>query len=364
MKRSLFLLVLLLFSVQAVLACRYTVREIGFSRLASTQYSLVIIDANAPPTSAKFAQIQNKLKDSNIHFLVLHPSNDNQHPAVIDAKESGISFPATLLWSDSRRIRLLADSPLDQVLKELLHAPMVMRLQTELYQRFAFVILIHSTDSTSNYLSRIQLEKACADITNRMPNMPKQVSQGPMVVDLPVEQFRAESTLLWSLGIDQIPEQAQAIIIYGRGRIMGDLLSYSSIMNGEAFKRLAMIGADCECGLDKKWMLGPQIPMNWPQQERQKLADELLFDVDNPLVLAEMSHILSKEQVANSGGNLSFAPTAFDLDAFLSSSPTPDQAAADTQKARFNPILIYIILSVLVLLIGSILFMKRNIKRR
>ena len=76
---------------------------------------------------------------------------------------------------------------------------------------------------------------------------------------------------------------------------MGEKVNAGQIREGLLYKYMSMIGADCECGLDRKWMLGKQIPLLWPSVSRQTLATNLGFDVDNPMLLSEMSMILAKE---------------------------------------------------------------------
>lgn len=342
-------------------ACRYTVREIGFSSLANSQYSIVVIDQNADPESKHYQKIRNDLNNSNITLIFLNPETDQNHPVLVLSSEKGLNLPATILWSPEGRIVELNPNNTLSLSQQVLNSQLRNDLLKRFYNHFAFAILVESSNEELNNKAFDILTQSCSDINNRMPNMPKQVSQGAMVYRISADQWDEERILLWSLGLDETPETPQVIIIYGRGRIIGDLLAYESIMNQEVFRRLAMIGADCECGLDRKWMLGPQIPMNWPSQNRQALADELGFDVDNPMVLAEMSYILSKEQINNLDTDVSFAPEEIDLNELFGNKTKTELLPENQTTTRFvhNAILI-LSLSLLILAVGGILFFRRG----
>jgi len=143
--------------------------------------------------------------------------------------------------------------------------------------------------------------------------MPKEVKKGPTAIFISQEKSLQEQILLWSLGVKERPDEPMAFVLYGRGRMMGDVISMASVQEGQLHNLLLMIGADCECGLDRKWMLGSQIPMLWDEESRQQLQNEVGFDVDNPMILAEMSRILAKETKPELAGDIGFGPDVIDL---------------------------------------------------
>ena len=55
-----------------------------------------------------------------------------------------------------------------------------------------------------------------------------------------------------------------------------------------------VIGLNCECGLDRKWMEGVMIPQQWDENVRRRLAEHLGFDPESPAIRVEMSQILAK----------------------------------------------------------------------
>ncbi len=361
MKKRLISSLLVLFIALQIIACRFTVREIGFSTLSRDFYSLVFIDSDLNPASTAIVGLRNHLKDSNIGLIIINPSTDQTHPALLAAKQANIQFPAIILLSPDGRILLVEQADLKEIADEILSSPLRLQFVNNFYNSFAYTVLIEGKNSVRNTQAEEILEKACRDISNRIPNMPKQVRNGASVLKISSSDFDNEKIFLWSLGINEIPESPLALVIYGRGRIIGDVLNFKDISDNLAFKYMAMIGADCECGLDREWMLGDQIPLDWSTSTRQLLTNELGFDVDNPMILAEMSHILSKERVEGLNTTLSFAPEEIDLDDFFSTSKKSLQPESpEAQSQPYNPLYFILILTLIILITGGILFHRRK----
>lgn len=361
--RKLFLVCILILGSSIIAwACRYTVREIGFSSLSNSLYSIVLIDGNIDPRAPEYNVIRKQLADSNIGLIILDPAKDQEHPAIKRAKLEGLSFPYSILWTPLKdRIYLPKEQTLQKLVDEVLYSILRNKISSQFYNHFAITVLVESHDQEMNTTALSILQKSCDDINNRMPNMPKQVEHGAQVLSISASDWKNERVFLWALGIEKIPENPIAFIIYGRGRIIGNLIDFTAIQKQAVFKRLAMIGADCECGLDRKWMLGPQIPMNWSLENRQLLTDELGFDVDNPMVLAEMSHILSKEQITEFNSDVTFAPEEIDLDLLLNKKENIGKSEDQTKERLILPtVLIILGLSILIIIIGFLLFRRKR----
>ena len=85
-------------------ACRFTVREIGYSLLSPTVYSLVIVDDTLEPASSAMERIRKQVKTSNVKVLVLNSESDEEHPYLKLAKAKGMIFPNAFLVSSDERI--------------------------------------------------------------------------------------------------------------------------------------------------------------------------------------------------------------------------------------------------------------------
>jgi hypothetical protein len=312
-KSKLYFGLFLMLYVTTVEACRYTIREIGFSTLSRVTYVIYRIDEN---TTTFPKQLEASFKNSNIKTHSLGVNSDGSNPIVAFAQNKSLSFPAYVLVDKEGRMLAMTEANYKNNLKSsLLSSPVQKQLLKNLPLNYASVVLIEGTNAEANKKAKDIVLKSCERITNIMPNMPKQVDIGPDLITILADQFQKEKVLLWSLGIEKQPKEPVAFILYGKGRMMGEKITYKKIIDDSVYKLLAIIGADGECGLDRKWMLGYQIPLDWPKDTRQGLSDRLGFDVDNPLVLTEMSRILAIEnRVPVEPDGISYEPIVVDLD--------------------------------------------------
>jgi hypothetical protein len=359
LKLLLFIFIALGYSTQ-VTACRFTVREIGFSTLSQDIYSLVIVDANAIATDVQWRHIRERLKDSNIRLQVLHPEDD--HPFVKHIKREELTFPAKVLIGPDDKLLILSDYSLAEVLEFVLDSPIRQRLRGELPQLFAAIVVVEGDEAATNQEAMQYLTNDCERIENAMPHMPKEVRYGPIIIKLKREDVIQEKVLLWSLGLDDAPEEPVALVIYGRGRFMGERVNVASIRQGHVYNLLSMIGADCECGLDKKWMLGHQLPLLWSAQTRKQLSEEVGFDVDNPMILAEMSRILAKETETDRDDAVAFGPQVIKIDDHLSKSYPEEPNQPEPIFSAAPPLLAWYLLGgvlVLSLVVGGLIWWRK-----
>ncbi len=358
MRRISLAVVLICMVMEVANACRFTVREIGFSTLSRDIYSLVVVDRNADASDAYYQNMRKRLEDSNINLSVLNPTTDADHPYVIQIKGSKIHLPAQVLISpDGRMLELTTNDNISDVVDEILDSPIRQRLRKDFSDVFSVIIQVDGKVEEKNKEVATHIQNDCHRIENIMPYMPKKVKNSPTSMRLSVADFERERILLWSLGIEEQPNEPLAFVLYGRGRIMGEAVKIAEVADGKLYKLMSMIGADCECGLDRKWMLGNQIPLYWPTESRQQLADEVGFDVDNPMILAEMSRILAKETEANIAGEVDYGIEVIDLkSAFKNDVPEISyNKEAETIDQSSNSV-VFIVLAVVGMVLATGLF--------
>ncbi len=362
MKVSVLIILLVFFSFLKVDACRFTVREIGFSILSQDIYTLAVIDATANAGDALWQTFHKKNRDCNLRLEVLNPHLDSEHPIIKNAKQKGVKFPAIVLVAPDSRMYLFDGNDISKIYPEILESGLGVNLRTVFPDVFAAVLWVEGEDIEKNRIAKNKVQQACDAIENIMPSMPKIVKKGPVNIVVSKNDVRNEKLLLWSLGIDSMPAEPVAFVLYGRGRLIGEALSYHQILEGGLYKYMSMIGADCECGLDKKWMLGNQVPLLWNQDSRQHLAKLVGFDIDNPMILAEMSRILAKESLSDQTGSVAFAPETIDLDEVFGNSETVKEIKTDEPiESKSKNIIIYTFISlfVVVLIVGAVIFIKK-----
>ena len=164
----------------------------------------------------------------------------------------------------------------------------------------------------------------------------------------------------------------QIAVLYGRGRRMGPVLSGKRLTENNLLNLLSLIGADCECGLDRSWLLGTMVPLRWPPDLRELLVHQLGFDVENPLIKSEMSQILS---ISQSGKNQQSEDRLFsyreEVIALEKPVATPQISFAELQSLHSDSVtnsplkIAFIIIGgifVLIIIAGSVSFIRA--KRR
>ena len=86
--------------------------------------------------------------------------------------------------------------------------------------------MIEGNNDKANKEAREKILNACERIENILPNMPKQVNVGPGMIVIDKDSFESESVLLWSFGVYKVPDAPMALVVYGKGRIMGEPIAY------------------------------------------------------------------------------------------------------------------------------------------
>jgi len=344
-------------------ACRFTVREIGFSTLSRDIYSLVVIDKITSTTDQKWNRVRDTLEDSNIRLSILHPEHDAENPHVKEAISNESPLPAYLLIAPDGRMLELGKGEVSEIVDRVVNSGIRNRLRNDFPEVFSVILWIEGKDEMNNTEAGQSIMGDCKRIKSIMPYMPKEIKNGPVSIRISTGEFQREKILLWSLGIEEQPEEPVAFVLYGRGRIIGEVVNAGEIREGMLYNYMSMIGADCECGLDRKWMLGKQIPLLWPTMSRQTLASNLGFDVDNPMILSEMSLIMAKETNPELIGDVSFGIETIDLDSAFDQVPEILYDKEEPAKSFNKFILISALLLVGIILSGGLLLIRRNRKK-
>ena len=127
-----------------------------------------------------------------------------------------------------------------------------------------------------------------------MDKLEKEIREPPVVEIISTKEFDLEKAFLWSMGIIEIAQTPQVVILYGRGRMIGPVLRDERLDERSLKAIVNTIGLNCECGLDRKWMQGAMLPQKWDDDLQKRFADQLGFDPESPAIRLEMSQILAK----------------------------------------------------------------------
>jgi len=294
-----------LLGTQEALACRYTVRDSGFVDLGGSSYHLFFYtDGTHDKALASAVNVHQALADTNINAAVINVIDAAGHPAMrfYRSMESASLPAAVLVAPDNRSIRLgKLDMGADvkeqawALIERASASPKRDEILEKCLDTFCVVLLIEGDDPALNTAARDQTNAAIDRIRGVMHRMAKPVKEPPALVTVSAKERSNEKALLFSLGISaqQADPLPRAVVLYGRGKRMGPLLAGSDISERILFNILAIIGADCECGMDRFLFQGMHIPLRWDEERKAKAAKLLGFDPENPMVKIEMSQILS-----------------------------------------------------------------------
>jgi len=287
-------------------SCRYTVREIGFSDIGSIPYHICIFVKSDMPE--KDISTIKKLS-----FALLYETNVKPEIINIDQEKDSItrcyldkynihSFPSALFVSPQGESMTFSfrypgrsfDESVWLLFEKLVSSVIRESIIDQLLQSYCVVLVIEGKNELKNKNAIHEANEAVREISGTFDQMPKVINSPPGILVIPHEKILDERILLMSLGIrEEEAIEPYVAIIYGRGRIIGPVLRGEQITKRTLYNLLAVVGADCECGLDQTWILGKMIPLRWESSVQSELARFLGFDVENPLVKAEMSRILS-----------------------------------------------------------------------
>lgn len=305
--RGFFLLILsfLFLAFASFTICRYTVREIAYSSIGSEPYKLNLIIDNS--VSEGFISAFQSISyaaflESNIEAEIVNISKNENFYKENNLSEDSLSIPAVLFQNpDGRFINpgfILDDENFNEnvwnICEEVTNSLTRNLLLEELSSAFGVILFFEGSDKDINIIAKEEIKNAHKDFLEISGMLAKPMDRPPVLLNVPFQERVSEKILLWSLGLNKISGNEPAVaVLYGRGRIMGPVLTEEKIKSNSIYNLLSIIGADCECGLDQSWMLGKMIPLVWDKNTRDIVTTKLGFDVDNPLIMSEISQILS-----------------------------------------------------------------------
>ena len=188
------------------LACKYTVRDIGFTDLGSSPYQLYFyVDAGTPQdiinSFERFAYAS--LLESNVETHTIHVQQQKNHQALAFLNAQKRSLPLVILVDErGRTINLplnLTNGDVKQNIWQTVESAVSSHLRQKIVDlvttTFGVVLLIEGTDNTANDLAVSRIDKAVDDISQIQRIMPKPVKGRPQVVKLSRKDFLQEKSI-------------------------------------------------------------------------------------------------------------------------------------------------------------------------
>lgn len=347
----------------AAFACRYNVREVGFVDLRIEQYHLYgFVDQNTPAeVTSTFEQISYaSLLDSNIQFEIVDVNQQNEHPAIKYVHSEQIhTFPSAVLVSpDGQSLPVDVTKPAEpfeqtvrSALDDILASPKRQEILQQVIKAYGVVLLIEAADAQQNKKAKEAAGAAIEQVASQMQYLPKPIAHPPVLVEVSQESLPREKILLWSLGLDSAHEittqrammdpallshglkdkldQPHAAVLYGRARWIGPMFKGEQITQDNLTAVLFVIGEDCECDLDQRWLQGTMLPARWDENLQAQAAENLGFDPENPIVKTEISWIVGR-------GNSSYPGVPLGYQEIVVEPQTNDQAGPGEQRIAYS----------------------------
>ena len=298
-----------------VFACRYNVREVGFVDLGIERYRLYgYVDKNTPAEiTSSFEQISYAaLLESNIEAEIIDVNQQKDHPAIkyLDSLQLAAlaagqiqTFPSAVLVSpDGQTLSVPLNStrqPFEQTLRsaldDILSSPKRQEILQQVAKAYGVVLLIESADGEQNKKAKEAARGAIKLVAGQMQYLPKPIAHPPVLIEVSQASLSQENVLLWSLGLDKDKlDQPHAAVLYGRGRWIGPMFKGEQITQDNLTAVLFVIGEDCECGFDHRWLQGTMLPARWDENLLSSAAESLGFDPESPMIKAEISWIVGR----------------------------------------------------------------------
>lgn len=292
-----------------VLACRYSVRDTGFVDLDQPPWKLRAIGLSDSQETLWLQSARSRFLDSNLQFQSGPDAQENSTPRGEPATNKAPSPAIELLALDHRSLALARGTELPtqpDAISEFLERVAASSVRDDLHEQllrsFAVLVLIEGTEAPKNTVARRAAEEAIRAFIPLLGSLPKPVDVPPRLIALPSARIAAERILVWSLGFSPEPtEEPRLAVLFGRGRSLGPPIEGPLITRTALSERLALVGQDCECDLDRSWLQGPVFPARWDGTRQTAAARLLGFDPENPLVRTEVTRIVLRGPEAGLG---------------------------------------------------------------
>ncbi len=349
--KKLFLTSTIFFIFLSSFACRFTIREIGYTRLNIETY-LIRLEADTAKNSRLVGDFKNLAYaysiNANINYQISHTRG--KIPEIRCTNSRG----DVIINKD-----VVTLSGIHTYFKELLNSPLQQMMYSQIGNTFAFVVVFNDDDEKITDV----VDSALEQFKKIAPNLDKKVDEHILKIVIPANRKDKEEFVLRSMGIEPGDEKPAVVVIYGRGRLTDTPLTGERITTHNLLNQLVTLGTDCECGIDLSPLLQRAIPFNWDTRMGQDVTDMLGIDVENPMILTEMGRILSKEPLETGKSEFSFVPQTIDLDKELAKGKRhQDEVVVSEEKSSALSVTVIIlsIFMVLVVAIGLFMFLKNR----
>jgi len=146
-------------------------------------------------------------------------------------------------------------------------------------------------------------------INSVMSQLPKRIEAPPHIIVFPQNRTTEEKIFLWSLDLNtEDMDRARIAVLFGRGRLFYSPFESTLASVSEITDMLTIIGLSCDCGLDKRDLIGQSIPLRWDESLQKDVVKYLGFDAENPMLKREIAGILTENNLDTESGEVLSGP--------------------------------------------------------
>ncbi|MDA7859423.1 hypothetical protein N9B05_06325 [Mariniblastus sp.] len=283
---------------EELVRCKYSVRDVAFVNVHGKSWQLRLVKpaAVAPERFEKWnLALRNQLADSNVGYAWYDLASDIGKQIQLanpNATQKPLMDLVRLGAADSS-IAVSSSAQLEEGLQRLVSSPARDEIFSKVVDALCVFVLVQSGNKSKDAVAEAEVMAAVKRVNDQMWTLEKPTDSGPSIVIVPQANHSEEKWLLSSLGITD-HEQPAVAVLYGQGRLLGEVLSGPEITVDAIVTRASICGQDCECSLNRNWLYGIQVLHRWDQALERRAEASLDFDPNSAFVMAEVAQILQK----------------------------------------------------------------------
>ena len=221
----------------------------------------------------------------------------NSSPRASSFGSSSLSPTKRTSTQRNRRGNDTAAEELNRLCRDFVDSPARREMFSRLLGVHSVILMVEGTEHEANQNTQEMIAQALPQVERSLEFLPKPIKEPPHVIHLSAETAANERVLLWALGLNPEPTAAtQVALIFGRGRKLGPVLRFPEDPRRRFIQSLAVVGQDCECGLDRRWMQGAMVPHRWSAVEEKKAIETGIADLKKSLEGTDIDDIKKKTQ--------------------------------------------------------------------
>ena len=204
-------------------ACRYSVRDAGFTHSEGRPYQVFCFVNDKTPGKDAIASVFKEAEDgllaeSNVTAEVVNVDRQGRHGALayLPSGAGKNEFPLVVLVSPDDRAMALpsgafgarkSKEEMRSALEKVLSSPKREEIKTNVIEPWCVVLLVEGQDANENKRIRSAFTQASADMNDMVTEMGQTVESRPRLLSLSPKDPN-EKILLWSLGIEEAGRRA------------------------------------------------------------------------------------------------------------------------------------------------------------